>query len=190
MQVTHIRPYAVTGEVLYIKGQQTVSFMVDGRRFNRTYMVCSLPSDAAGLLGTDSFLNKAGVSIDFGCGKMSLAGIGKVPRECKVSPTRGAALTIFTAGKEGHSPLNPVYGRLGIKTSSSQPAPHREQTAVQNGTWLVRAKENTTIAPRCRQTVTGIEESGKKTNTPTLDLHRARSDSNRRNSSCARFIAS
>ena len=55
VQVTHIRPYGVTGEVLNIKGQQTVSFMVDGRRFNRTYMACSLPSDAAGLLGTDSF---------------------------------------------------------------------------------------------------------------------------------------
>jgi len=77
--------------------------VVDGREFNHTFMVSSLPTDAAGLLGTD-FLNKAGVSIDFGCCKMSLADIGKAPRECKVSLTRGAALTIFTAGKEGHSP--------------------------------------------------------------------------------------
>jgi len=52
---------------------------------------------------------------------MSLADIDKAPRACKVSPTRDAAPTIFTEGKEGHG-LNPVYGRLGIKTSSYQPA--------------------------------------------------------------------
>ena len=55
VQFTHVRPYAVTGEVLYIKGQQTVSFVVDGREFNHTFLVCSLPTDAAGLLGTYFF---------------------------------------------------------------------------------------------------------------------------------------
>jgi hypothetical protein len=148
VQVTHIQPYGVTGEVLSIKGQQTVSFVVDGREFNHTFLVCSLPTDAAGLLGTD-FLNKAGVSIDFGCGKMSLAGIGKVPRECKVSPTRGAALTIFTAGKEGHSP-QPCLREARHKDEQFSASPHCEQTTVQNETWLVKAKENITIAPRCR----------------------------------------
>jgi hypothetical protein len=101
VEVTHIRPCGVTGEVLNIKGQQTVSFVVDGREFSHTFLVCSLSTDAAGLLGTD-FLNKAGVSIDFGCGKMSLADIGKAPRASKFSPTRGTALNTFTEGKEGH----------------------------------------------------------------------------------------
>ena len=90
--------------------------MVDGREFSHTFLVCSLPTDAAGLLGTE-FLNEAGVSIDFGCGKMSFADIGKEPRACKVSPTKRAALTIRDTA------LNPVYGRLGIKTSSSRPVP-------------------------------------------------------------------
>ena len=94
VQITHIRPYRVTGKVHNIKGQQTVPFVVDGREFNHTFLACSLPTDAAGLLGTE-FLNKAGVSVDFGCGKMSLADIAKAPRGCRVSPTRGAALTIF-----------------------------------------------------------------------------------------------
>jgi len=89
----------VTWEVLTIKGQQTVSFAVDGREFSHTFLVCSFPTDAAGLFGTD-FLNEAGASVDFGCGKMSLADIGKAPREYKVSPSRGAALTIFTEDKE------------------------------------------------------------------------------------------
>ena len=59
----------MTGEVLDIKGQQTVSFVVERREFSHTFFVCSLPTDAAGLLGTD-FLNGAGARIDFGCGKM------------------------------------------------------------------------------------------------------------------------
>ena len=67
VEVTHIRPFEVTGEVLNIKGQQTVSFVVDGREFSHKFLVCSLPTDAAVLLGTD-FLNEAGASIDFGCG--------------------------------------------------------------------------------------------------------------------------
>jgi len=67
VEVTHIRPFGVTGEVLNIKGQQTVSFVVDGREFSHKFLVCSLPTDAAVLLGTD-FLNEAGASIDFGCG--------------------------------------------------------------------------------------------------------------------------
>ena len=86
MEVTHIRPYGVTGETLNIKGQQTVSFLVDGREFTHTFLVCSLPTDAAGLLGTE-LLKKAGASIDFRCVKMSLADIGKAPRACKVPTT-------------------------------------------------------------------------------------------------------
>jgi len=95
LEVTHIRPYGVTGEVLNIKGQQIVSFVVEGREFSHKILVYSLPTGAAGILGTD-FVNEAGVSIDFGCGKMSFADIGKAPRACKFSPTRGAALTICT----------------------------------------------------------------------------------------------
>jgi len=103
LEITHVRPNGVTGEVPNIKDQQTVSFVVDGREFSHMFLVCSLPTDAAGLLGID-FLNEVSASIDFGCGKMSFADIGKAPRACKDSPTKGAALTIFTEGKEGHSP--------------------------------------------------------------------------------------
>jgi hypothetical protein len=164
VQVTHIRPYGVTGEFLNIKGQQTVPFVVDGREFNHTFLACSLPTDAAGLLGTE-FLNKAGVSIDFGCGKMSLADIAKAPRGCRVSPTRGAALTIFTAGKEGHSP-QPCLREARHKDEQFSASPHCEETTVQNETWLVKAKENIAIAPRCRQIVRRIVESGKEQKLP------------------------
>jgi len=98
---------------------------------------------------------------------MSLAGIGKVPRECKVSPTRGAALTILTADKEGHS-SQPCLREARHKDEQFSASPHCEQTTVQNETWLVKAKANITIAPRCRQIVTGRVESGKEQKLPPL----------------------
>jgi len=122
--------------------------------------VCSLLTEAAGQLGTD-FLNEAGASVDFGCGKMSLADTGKAPRACKVPPTRGAALTLFTEGKKGHSP-QPCLREAWHKDDQFSASPHREATTAQNETWLVKAKENITIAPRCRHIVTGIVESGKE----------------------------
>ena len=187
VEVTHIRPCGFTGEVHNIKGQQTVSFVVDGREFSHTFLVCSLPTDGAGVLGTD-FLNEAGASVDFGCGKMSLAGIGKAPRTCKVPPTTGAALTIFTEGKEGHSPEK-CPRETRHKDEQFSASLYREATTVQNETWLVKAKENITIVPPGRQIVTGIGETEKGQKTSPVSLHRAHSDYNRINSSCARSIA-
>jgi hypothetical protein len=46
--------YRVTGDVLGIKEQQPVSFMLDRYEFKHTFLVCSLSTDTAGLVGTDS----------------------------------------------------------------------------------------------------------------------------------------
>jgi len=108
----------VAVDVLNIKGQQTVSFLVDGRELH-TFLVYSILTDAAGLLGTE-ILKDEGALIVCGCGKMSFTYIAKAPRACNFSPTRCVSLQ----GKEGHSP-NAVYGRRGINTSSSQPASPR-----------------------------------------------------------------
>ena len=90
----------MTGEVLGIKGLQSVTFTLNGREFTHAFLVCTLPANAAGLLGTD-FFEKAGAIIDFERRKMSLAGIGNVPRVLSVPHARHAALTIFTESKAG-----------------------------------------------------------------------------------------
>ena len=54
-----MRPYGVTGETLDVKGRQAVSFVLGGREFNHQFVVCSLPTDAEGLLGMD-FLKESG----------------------------------------------------------------------------------------------------------------------------------
>jgi hypothetical protein len=51
LRCTSIKPYGVTGETLEIRGQQTVSFVVDEHEFKHSFYVCSLPIKAAGLLG-------------------------------------------------------------------------------------------------------------------------------------------
>jgi hypothetical protein len=56
-ETSHLKPYGVTGETLAVKGQQTVSFTIGGRKFRHTFLKCPLPTQASGLLGTD-FLMK------------------------------------------------------------------------------------------------------------------------------------
>ena len=49
---TTMKPFGVTEENLDVKGRQSVSFMLGGRKFHHSFLVCPLPTDAAGLLGT------------------------------------------------------------------------------------------------------------------------------------------
>jgi hypothetical protein len=72
-----MKPYGVTGEVLDIKGHQSVSFRLNGCEFNHSFLVCSLPTDAAVLLSTD-FLESTGAIMNFECGKLTFAGAGTV----------------------------------------------------------------------------------------------------------------
>ena len=71
VSVTSLEPYEVTGDALDIRGQQTVNVVLNVREFTHSFLVCSLPTAAAGLIGTD-FMNQLGTVIDFECGKMTL----------------------------------------------------------------------------------------------------------------------
>ena len=53
VRVTAQKPHGVTGDLLDIKGLQSVSFLLNGREYTHAFLVCSLPTEAAGLLGTD-----------------------------------------------------------------------------------------------------------------------------------------
>jgi hypothetical protein len=62
VMVTNMKPYAVTGQELDINGRQSVTFEFGSRDFRHTVLVCSLPTDAAGLLGT-GFMEETGAHI-------------------------------------------------------------------------------------------------------------------------------
>jgi len=65
--------------------------------------VCPLPTEAAGLLGTD-FLEERSAHINFENGKMSFNDAARDSRAHGVANGERRVLTIFTSGKEGHSP--------------------------------------------------------------------------------------
>jgi hypothetical protein len=153
IRVTPKKPYGVTGEVLDIRGLQSVPLTLNGCEFTQEFLVCTLPTGAAGLLGTD-FMESVGAGIDFECNKMSFASTGKVPLASKEAKVKHTALTVFTEGKAGRSSqLNRQETRRRDEQLS---AGLRTEDASQNSrTWLVRAKENVVVVPRCRQIIEG-----------------------------------
>ena len=166
MIVTNIKPYGVTGQELDIKGRQSVTFKFGGREFRHKFLECPLPTDAVGLLGTD-FMEGTGAVINFEGGKMSLTDIAATSRACVESPNRQAVLTVFTRSKEGRSPQpsQKETPKVDAKSSVSSPC---GLTTSQGRVWLVKTRENITIAPRCRQIVTGKLESEKGQSLPSL----------------------
>ena len=89
---------------------------------------------------------------------MSLSDIGKVPRKYGVPSAENTAFTVFTEGKAESSsqPSQQEKRRTEVQpTVGLRP----EKDTEQSRTWLVRAKENITVAPRCRQIVFGRTES-------------------------------
>jgi len=63
-----------------------VTFSLNRREYTHTSLVCCLPTEAVGLLGTDFFRKKSGAVMDFECGKMSLTESGRAPQVYKVPP--------------------------------------------------------------------------------------------------------
>ena len=94
VKVTTLEPYGVTGDILDIREQQSVTFLLNGSEFTHSFLICSLPTKEAGLLGTD-FMNQLGAKIDFECGKMLLTDINKVPHVNSFSSTGHVALSVF-----------------------------------------------------------------------------------------------
>ena len=80
-----------------------MTLMLNGSEFTHSFLVCTLPTKAAGLLDTD-FLDRLGARVDFKCGQMTLTGIEVVPRVHCIPSTEHVALTAFSEGKEGRSP--------------------------------------------------------------------------------------
>ena len=143
----------MTGESLEVKGRQLVSFTLGGRKFDHKFLVCTLPTEAAGLIGTD-FLERTGAEIKIECGRMALAAIGEAPVANSELQGKRAALTVF-------SEVQVVRGMR--PTGQEKPHLHEEHSEVPRfktttdcgRSWLVRTTEDITVAPRCRQIATG-----------------------------------
>ena len=174
----------MTSEVLDIKGRQLVSLTVRGREFHHEFLVCNLPTETAGILGTDFFV-EYGATMDLQSNKLSIYDVDLkscVGNETHVECT---ALTVFAEGKEGHSP-QPNSWKVKRKDVQFQADLSQEKDSTQVRSWLVRSREKITLEPRCREVITAKLEFEKE-QTPSLGLHRTSKGSDRRNFPCTRI---
>ena len=125
---TDMRPYGVKGETLDVKGRQAVCFVLGGRKFNYQFLVCSLPTDADGLLGIN-FLKESGAIVDLECNRMSQT-LGKCPeRKARCSIQALHSRSLWRVKRD--TALNPPERKRGIWTSRSQPTPLAKETLTQ-----------------------------------------------------------
>jgi len=159
VKITQTKPQGVTEEAFDVKGLEKVIFLLNRREYTHMFLVCSLPTEAAGLLGTD-FLEKFGAVIQFEKRKMSLVDIGRAPQEYRISPAKYTAYTVLTGDKAGRSPLLSQQNTRHIDEQLS--ACLRSKTITNcRKSWLIRAKENVVVASRCRQIMVGRLETEK-----------------------------
>ena len=141
----------MTGDVLDIKGQQSVSYMLNRYEFKHTFLVCSLPTDTVGLVGTN-FMASLGVFIDFECCNLLLSDNRKVPRVYSLPPIEHTAFKIISEGKAGRSPQ--LRKHEARQMYWQVPAGLRPEIKEQeNDSWLFRANKTFRVAPRIRQIV-------------------------------------
>lgn len=126
-----------------------------------------------GVSAMHEFHRKTCALVNFESRKMSLTSIGKVSRVYSVPHAGHAALTIFTQGKEGTAPTQETGGGEERRTDLSQLRP--EISAPHRKFWLLRTRENTTVAPPCRQVNIGSLNSEKGQST-SISLCGVRSD--------------
>ena len=144
-----------------------MSFVLGGRKFSHTFLVCPLPTEMDGLFGTD-FLERTGAYINFDVGKLSLEGINKTPCVCDNISTKHAALTVFPSDMpENDKPLQTCTEEP--KVSRPRLDSHAlDETTRYSKSWLVKTAQDVTIAPRCRHVVTAKLDLEKWKEIPSL----------------------
>jgi hypothetical protein len=103
VQSSRAEPFGLTRDVPDIKGQQTVSFPMNGRSFEHTSLVSSIPNEADSLIGMD-LISILRIVLHFDQGTMTWCRKQSKPRRGKVLTTTQTALTIFSKGQDGRSP--------------------------------------------------------------------------------------
>ena len=98
----------------------------------------SLPTETAGILGTD-FITQSGAMIDFECCKLLINDNGRWSRVHSDTPTGHNALTNFTEGTEGHI-QQPSIQEVRQAKEPLAASPHCE-IITQGKTCLVKTKE-------------------------------------------------
>jgi hypothetical protein len=122
----------MNGDVVDIKGQQSVSFALDGCEYQHTFLVCAVPTKAAVLIVKD-LLESVGAMLDFDCCKMEWYKQQSAPRVYHVPSKGPRVLTIFSKGQDGRkSQLRKEAGHMDEQIPAS-PTPGTESKRIVHG---------------------------------------------------------
>jgi hypothetical protein len=163
--ISNLAPFGVTGDALDVKGEQEVAFHINNVRYEHKFVVCALPTKAAGILGMD-FLLKHEAEMNFGKGELKLLDLANLRYGSRKRRGRGAhgtadhsAITIFST-LDNHQVKNKV------KVRERNQAPHISlQEAIP---FLVKTTSTIRLEPRARQIVLGSLELPKRQEPPRL----------------------
>ena len=98
---------------------------------------------------------------------MTFTGIGVVPRVHCIPSTEHVALAGFSGCKAGRS-LQPTKCEAGRINEQLPACSRTELSTLPDKSWLVRASQNVTVTPRCRQIIVGALETGRDQELPPL----------------------
>jgi hypothetical protein len=157
----------ITGNALPLVGEQIVEFTLGNRLFRQKFGVCTLPTEADGLLGLN-FLSTHGIRLDLASNKLEVQteALAKPVKESQVE----TAFTFFPAA-EGHGgqssePLGEKAIATGQNPVRAQPAPENEIPNSEG--WVVKLPKTIKLAPRARQLVAGRLEGTMGSEIPRL----------------------
>ena len=176
---TEFAPFGVTGKNLEVQGEQTINFLLGNVMFNHTFVVCKLPTNAAGILGIN-FLLPRRAKLDLEAETLTLykgpnfklaSGVQQDSLEDSYGRSKGNEMAILTAlsdcePKDSHVDAKRCKGELK-EILAGKVSPRKREMPVEivleeSEAWLVRSKESVTLQPRCRQVICGILDSRKQ----------------------------
>jgi hypothetical protein len=150
IQVTKREPYGVTADVLNVKEQQSVTvLLLNGSEFTHSFLVCSLPTQTAGLLGSN-LLGRIGAHIDFESGQLAFSDVNESPCVCNAVSSEHIAHTVFSEAKSSRShrqEKTEETRRLDEQFPADSPLESiaRDEGNQAAGSWITKANSKVAI---------------------------------------------
>jgi hypothetical protein len=174
---TNLSPFGLTGKELEIKRVQDVLLHLGGKKFSHQFCICSVPTEADGILGVD-FL--AGKKADLNLEKSQLRLLigtersngfeSQRTRHVKGKTSHGALTVFLRRNGEGSSEERLAKVRK-VEEKCDQEINHRplEMELREGESWILKTTESIKLAPRVKQIVVGKTETPKRRKSPEIE---------------------
>jgi hypothetical protein len=174
---TSILPIGITGNELPLRGEQMLGFCLDNRAFYHRFGVCTLPTEADDLLGTD-FLAAINARIGFANQRLevnpspqySQSPVHRPFSNCIGETERPVALTVFPArdGQVSRNVKSTDSREFKCATTPVRRMHPHELNFLESEAWEVKTTEPIRLAPRAKQMIIGKLEVPKRREKPRL----------------------